>query len=200
MIACVEACEALTRVLAAGREAHETREDLRVLPCPDNERAAQLAAIIRGALSLEGEPGAKRVVLESRIDGFARRFVDAEGLAERADRALLTPDHVTRTRCWPLLLEAALNEPLDAVRSRLQEQLAAWEQRVEAYARAVDPQIELEPREPTSHSARSTPSPAATSSAATSRRPNTTRPSWSSGRCSARRWRPRNHWRAASLS
>lgn len=147
MLACVGACEALTRVLAAGQDPHEPRDELRVLPCPDNERAAQLAALIRGALSLQGEPGARRVVLESRIDGFARRFVDAVGLEERAERALLTPDHVTRTRCWPLLLEAGLNEPLDSVRERLAEGLAQWATRVEAYAKAVDAGIALEARE-----------------------------------------------------
>ncbi len=71
-----------------------------VVPRPDVDWPS-LAPLVRGML---GE-GRRRYVLELRTSPAIRAFVDDEAVSDLASRGPITPDHVIRTKPWPLLLD-----------------------------------------------------------------------------------------------
>ncbi len=70
---------------------------------------AMVAPILRGACSLRdyyGEGAHKRPILDFRTNGAIRAFVDGRDLARYARAGVVTPDHVIRTKPWPLIVSA----------------------------------------------------------------------------------------------
>lgn len=85
---------------------------------------------LRGRL---GE-GTRRYVLHLRTSETIRRFVDHPRLASRASRGPATPDHVIRTKAWPLVVDPAAAG--DDVPGHLQARLTAYRQRYRDYVAA----------------------------------------------------------------
>ena len=97
---------------------------------PDVDFTA-LAPVLRGQLG-QG-PGDRRFVLHLRASATIRAFVDHPELESRVGRGPVTPDHVIRTKPWPMILrppaEAAelaahVHGRLEAFRGRYREYVA----------------------------------------------------------------------------
>ena len=68
-----------------------------------------VAPFIRGACSLKndgGEGAHRRPILEFRANNAILNFVNGKDIARYARAGLVTPDHVIRTKPWPLILAA----------------------------------------------------------------------------------------------
>ncbi len=93
--------------------------------------AAALLPILRGALGraavTAGCPA--HWILALRDTPLTRAVVDDDRLSEWARRGVATPDHVIRTKAWPLVLPAPPNVDQDTVDPGA---LAEWGRRVEA--------------------------------------------------------------------
>ena len=109
-------------------ERHRARVPVAVLPRPAVDWAA-LAPVLRGSL---GE-GTRRYVLELRQSSRIRAFVDDDGLSELALRGPVTPDHVIRTKPWPLLLDPG--RALGSVAAHVENALRAFRARYHGYVR-----------------------------------------------------------------
>lgn len=116
-------------------------------PLPNFERAARIAPVIRGALScpaeLAGTPFPRRMILAYHGDAATRALVDDAALFDRAPRALITPDHLIRTRAWPLVLETGDDDSLEDLSHRIRGLIGRFAARVLDYARRYDPQLDL---------------------------------------------------------
>ena len=81
---------------------------------------AEVAPILRGACSLPDDKieGAwRRLVLEFRGGDALRNFVDGKEVARYARAGVATPDHVIRTKPWPLIVPAPEAGKLDDFKS-----------------------------------------------------------------------------------
>ena len=70
---------------------------------------AEIAPILRGVVSVKDErvEGAwRRPILDFRSDPAILNFVNGTELARYAQAGVVTPDHVIRTKIWPLILGA----------------------------------------------------------------------------------------------
>jgi rhamnose utilization protein RhaD (predicted bifunctional aldolase and dehydrogenase)/NAD(P)-dependent dehydrogenase (short-subunit alcohol dehydrogenase family) len=70
---------------------------------------AEIAPILRGVVSIKDErvEGAwRRPILDFRSDPAILNFVNGTELARYAQAGVVTPDHVIRTKIWPLILGA----------------------------------------------------------------------------------------------
>ena len=68
-----------------------------------------VAPILRGACSLKDErlEGAwRRLILEFRTNATILNFVNGADVARYSQAGVITPDHIIRTKNWPLLVEA----------------------------------------------------------------------------------------------
>ncbi len=71
--------------------------------------AADVAPVLRGACALRdfhGEGAHKRLILDFRTSDTIRAFVDGKDVARYARAGVVTPDHVIRTKPWPLIVAA----------------------------------------------------------------------------------------------
>lgn len=96
---------------------------------------APLAPVLRGAL---GE-GRRRYVLELRSSSRIRAFVDDVELSDLATRGPATPDHVIRTKPWPLLIDperAAGVGSGSGVAEHVEQALSAFREHYRRYVRA----------------------------------------------------------------
>lgn len=107
---------------------HRTKVQVAVVPRPDVDWPA-LAPVLRGML---GE-GQRRYVLALRQSPRIRAFVDDEALSELASRGPITPDHVIRTKPWPLLLDPG--RALGSVEAHVESALRAFRARYHGYVR-----------------------------------------------------------------
>ena len=75
---------------------------------------ADVAPILRGACALreEVEGAWRRQILEFRTSGPIRAFVDGRELARYACSGVVTPDHTIRTKGWPLIVPAPVEDGL----------------------------------------------------------------------------------------
>ena len=105
------------------------RKDATHPAAPDVEAKAWLPAL-RGRL---GE-GARRYVLHVRSSDRIRRFVDHPELASRAGRGPATPDHVIRTKAWPMVVDPG--KAGDDVGAYLDTALATFRDRYRGYVTA----------------------------------------------------------------
>jgi rhamnose utilization protein RhaD (predicted bifunctional aldolase and dehydrogenase)/NAD(P)-dependent dehydrogenase (short-subunit alcohol dehydrogenase family) len=87
--------------------------------------AAQVLPIVRGALArAAGEAWPGRWLLDLRDGTAARAVSDDERLGDWAARGVATPDHVIRTKAFPLVASAAGD--LDGWREALDEKMARY--------------------------------------------------------------------------
>ncbi len=91
--------------------------------------AAEVAPILRGACALKDDriEGAwRRLILDLRTGDGVRRLVDSEE-APRCTRAgVVTPDHVIRTKPWPLVVPAPAAGGLDGFRRSVRQAAQAF--------------------------------------------------------------------------
>jgi rhamnose utilization protein RhaD (predicted bifunctional aldolase and dehydrogenase)/NAD(P)-dependent dehydrogenase (short-subunit alcohol dehydrogenase family) len=97
---------------------------------------AEVAPILRGACSLPdpGIEGAwRRLVLEFRSGDRVRRFVDGEAVARYARAGVVTPDHVIRTKPWPLIAPAPEAGKLDDFKGTTKKAVEAFAAEYKTY-------------------------------------------------------------------
>jgi rhamnose utilization protein RhaD (predicted bifunctional aldolase and dehydrogenase)/NAD(P)-dependent dehydrogenase (short-subunit alcohol dehydrogenase family) len=99
-----------------------------VVPRPD-VHWSELAPVLRGRL---GE-GRRRYVLALRQSPRIRSFVDDDVVSELASRGPITPDHVIRTKPWPLLLDPG--RALGSVTEHVELALGAFREHYRGYVR-----------------------------------------------------------------
>ena len=79
--------------------------------------AIEVAPILRGACALRdagGEGAHRRPILDFRTSDAILNFVNGKDVARYARAGVITPDHVIRTKPWPLILAAPQAGKLDA--------------------------------------------------------------------------------------
>ncbi|MBI4082614.1 MAG: bifunctional aldolase/short-chain dehydrogenase [Candidatus Lambdaproteobacteria bacterium] len=105
----------------------------RSLRAPSREALAEAMPALRGALAVAEAPGAwRRMVLHHRSSEAIRAFVDGERLGDYAQRGVITPDHIIRTKNLPLILPPLDSAPGAAFARACRDAVAAY---VEAYHR-----------------------------------------------------------------
>ncbi len=97
--------------------------------------AAEIAPILRGAVAVRpaeagGEP--RRFILEHRASADIRNYVDGADLADYAQRGVVTPDHIIRTKNFPLMVPAPEAGKLEAFASAVRAAVAAYAARYDA--------------------------------------------------------------------
>lgn len=97
--------------------------------------AAEAAPILRGAVAVPparagSEPG--RFVLDFRTGPEIRNYVDGADLADYAQRGVVTPDHVIRTKNLPLIVPAPETGKLDDFAMAVREAVADYAARYDA--------------------------------------------------------------------
>lgn len=117
---------------------HRAKVPVAVVPRPDVDWPA-LAPVLRGRLG----QGKRRYVLEVRRSSRIRAFVDDDDLSGLATRGPVTPDHVIRTKPWPLLLDPGRAGDADGVSAHVTMALDAYR---EHYRRYVQAQMERRSR------------------------------------------------------
>ena len=97
------------------------------------ETAAEVAPIIRGAVAVKpaavgAEP--RRVILDFRAGPEVASYVNGADLADYAQRGVVTPDHVIRTKNFPLIVPAPeagkLDDFAEAVRAAVADYAARY--------------------------------------------------------------------------
>lgn len=95
---------------------------------------AAVAPILRGACARKSADGAHwRMVLEFRTSDAILNFVNGEDLARYAAAGVVTPDHVIRTKPWPLIVPAPEAGRLDDFKRAVAGAVAAFIERYTAY-------------------------------------------------------------------
>ena len=102
--------------------------------------AADVAPVLRGACALRdfhGEGAHKRMILEFRTSETIRAFVGGKDVARYARAGVVTPDHVIRTKPWPLIVAAPEADKPDtfkqAARAAAQQFIANYTAYFEAH-------------------------------------------------------------------
>lgn len=121
MIAMVSRAEA--RIAAAGRRVFP------VASLPQRLAAtADIAPVIRGACAMDrGDGRWDRLICDFRSGGRITEFVNHADLADLAGRGVVTPDHIIRTKNWPLVLPAPAAEDPAAFRKTVRERVADYQ-------------------------------------------------------------------------
>ncbi len=132
-VAAVDAAE--TRVSAAPRSSPTRREPSLetgpALPLPPLPPLplSPLLPVLRGCLADQG----RRTVLHVRSTPALREFAGDPEVADLSQRGVATPDHVIRTKRFPLLLEPPAGADADALRAHVAERVAAYREAYRAY-------------------------------------------------------------------
>src|SRR5208283_1533094 len=82
--------------------------------------AIEIAPVLRGACTLRdagGEGAHRRPILEFRTGDAILNFVNGKDVACYARAGVITPDHLIRTKPWPLIVPAPQAGKLDAFKS-----------------------------------------------------------------------------------
>jgi rhamnose utilization protein RhaD (predicted bifunctional aldolase and dehydrogenase)/NAD(P)-dependent dehydrogenase (short-subunit alcohol dehydrogenase family) len=114
---------------------------------------AEVAPILRGAVAqaIDKNDGAwRRQILEFRTGPAIRSYVDAETVAELSRRGVPTPDHVIRTKGWPLVVPAPAAGELAGFAAKVKAAVEAYAADYRAYfarqnARQTVKRKELDP-------------------------------------------------------
>src|SRR6476619_4019793 len=96
----------------------------------------EFAPILRGACSERhafGEGAHRRLVLDFRASDAILNFVNGAELARYACAGLLTPDHVIRTKPWPLILPAPEAGARDAFKQAAQRAVEGYAAEYKSY-------------------------------------------------------------------
>jgi NAD(P)-dependent dehydrogenase (short-subunit alcohol dehydrogenase family) len=105
--------------------------------------------ILRGLVA--GNAGSmKRLILDHRNSDAAMAFVDGDEVARYGQAGPVTPDHVIRTKPWPMIIPTPRPGALDEFRAGVALALKEYERAYDAYferhnARQTTPKTELDP-------------------------------------------------------
>jgi rhamnose utilization protein RhaD (predicted bifunctional aldolase and dehydrogenase)/NAD(P)-dependent dehydrogenase (short-subunit alcohol dehydrogenase family) len=95
--------------------------------------AAEVAPIIRGACAVRaGGAEPKRFILDFRTGADILNYVDGADLADYAQRGVVTPDHVIRTKNLPLIVPAPAAGTLDDFAKAVRKAVADYGARYDA--------------------------------------------------------------------
>jgi len=104
---------------------------------PDQIAAiSEIAPIIRGACTLRdafGEGAHKRLILNFRSNDMILNYVSGKDVARYARAGLITPDHVIRTKPWPLIVPAPEGGKLDDFKNAVQQAARTFMEEYAAY-------------------------------------------------------------------
>ena len=112
---------------------------------------AELAPILRGTLAEDlGDGDWRRWLLDFRTGPEILAYVNAAELPRIAGAGVATPDHVIRTKGWPLILEPPADGAPDSVAATVRAGLAGYAARYRSYfercnAGRATPKIALDP-------------------------------------------------------
>jgi len=137
MIALVTAAEAFI--------AHRPAVTAKLVALTARPQVAEALPALRGALArAAGEAWPRRWILDLRTGETARRIADDERLADWAGRGVATPDHVIRTRRFPLA--APPQGDLDGAMAAYAEACRAYFERNNARAGGTKTELDPLPR------------------------------------------------------
>jgi rhamnose utilization protein RhaD (predicted bifunctional aldolase and dehydrogenase)/NAD(P)-dependent dehydrogenase (short-subunit alcohol dehydrogenase family) len=108
--------------LAQARLAKNRKSLASTAPPPPLAAVHEVAPILRGACALRdagGEGAHKRLILDFRSGDAILNFVNGKDLA-RANKGVITPDHVIRVKPWPLIVPPPLAGSLDNFKQAVQ--------------------------------------------------------------------------------
>jgi rhamnulose-1-phosphate aldolase/alcohol dehydrogenase len=97
---------------------------------------SDVAPIIRGACTSRdafGQGAHKRLILDFRSNDEILTYVNGQDLARYARAGVVTPDHVIRTKPWPLIVRAPQAGKLDDFKEAVQQAVGSYEQDYAAY-------------------------------------------------------------------
>jgi rhamnose utilization protein RhaD (predicted bifunctional aldolase and dehydrogenase)/NAD(P)-dependent dehydrogenase (short-subunit alcohol dehydrogenase family) len=101
---------------------------------PDPAPLCEVAPTLRGALAQAlGDGRWRRVVLEHRTNEAVLAFAAGADLDRYASAGPVTPDHVIRTKPWPLLLPAPSADDIAGFAEAARTGVAAYAERYRAY-------------------------------------------------------------------
>ena len=114
---------------------------------------AAVAPIVRGACAMRDETSVaeyRRFVLDFRTGPEVLDYVNGKELGRYSQMGVATPDHVIRTKNWPLILPAPEDGRTDAFKEASKAAVAAFVEKYHAYfqrhnERQVQPKTELDP-------------------------------------------------------
>ena len=99
-------------------------------------RVPDVAPIIRGACTLRdafGEGAHKRLILDFRSSNEILNYVSGKDVARYARAGVITPDHVIRTKPWPLIVPAPEAGKLDDFKKAVHQATRAYTADYEGY-------------------------------------------------------------------
>jgi rhamnose utilization protein RhaD (predicted bifunctional aldolase and dehydrogenase)/NAD(P)-dependent dehydrogenase (short-subunit alcohol dehydrogenase family) len=98
----------------------------------------EVAPILRGACTLRdanGEGAHKRLILDFRTSDAILNYVNGAEVARYGRAGLLTPDHVIRTKPWPLIVTAPEAGKLDDFKKAVHKAVETFTEDYKAYFR-----------------------------------------------------------------
>jgi rhamnose utilization protein RhaD (predicted bifunctional aldolase and dehydrogenase)/NAD(P)-dependent dehydrogenase (short-subunit alcohol dehydrogenase family) len=124
----------VTRAEAVLEHAAGQRVRAPAAPLPQEEYAARVMPLLRGALAENlGEGSWKRIVLERRVSPPIMHYLQQPELARFSQAGPATPDHVLRIKPWPLLLPRLGSAPDAQLRSQIDAAVRAFKARYQEY-------------------------------------------------------------------
>jgi rhamnose utilization protein RhaD (predicted bifunctional aldolase and dehydrogenase)/NAD(P)-dependent dehydrogenase (short-subunit alcohol dehydrogenase family) len=99
-------------------------------------RVPDVAPIIRGACTLRdafGEGAHKRLILDFRSSNEILNYVSGKDVARYARAGVITPDHVIRTKPWPLIVPAPEAGKLGDFKKAVHQAMRAYTADYESY-------------------------------------------------------------------
>jgi rhamnose utilization protein RhaD (predicted bifunctional aldolase and dehydrogenase)/NAD(P)-dependent dehydrogenase (short-subunit alcohol dehydrogenase family) len=111
---------------------------------------AAIAPILRGACAEKAGDDYRRLVMDFRSNDVIRAFVDGEQVARYSQQGTVTPDHVIRTKPWPLIVPSPQAGALDDFRTKAAAAIDTYIADYHAYfarnnAAQATPKTELDP-------------------------------------------------------
>ena len=111
--------------------------------------AADFMPVLRGLVAGPSD-APKRLILDHRNSDAAMAFVNGDDIARYAQAGPVTPDHVIRTKPWPLIIPTPRPGALDEFRAGVTKALRDYENAYNAYfqrhnANQTVPKIVLDP-------------------------------------------------------
>lgn len=101
---------------------------------PSDPVVASTLAIVRGALARAAEDAVERApIVTLRSNARILAFLDRDDAAILTQRGCATPDHVLRTKPWPLHLAGASYDDAAAFTARIDRELDSYARRYNAY-------------------------------------------------------------------
>ena len=120
--------------LAEERLAKGRKSLVQVPALPAPPPLAEIAPILRGALAEDrGDGDWRRWVLDFRTGPDILSYVNAAELPRLAAEGVVTPDHVIRTKGWPLIAPLPADGDLDAFAKSVRAGIADYAGRYRAY-------------------------------------------------------------------